>query len=510
MWSRPHMDLYIPVTYTVWGMTAKLAQRSGAGRPAQRNPSPLNPHVFHALNLALHAAAACVVLLILRRLIHHDVAALAGALVFALHPVQVEPVAWVSGAKDVLFALLSLVALWQYIEYVKTPAPARTRWRMVTATLAFVLAMLSKPTAIVTPLIAVVIDRMVIGRTWRDVLRTVWPWFVLAAPCALWTRHVQRAELAAQMAPSLFLRPLVALDAIAFYVWKLVWPATLTFDYGRTPQRVIEQRWIAWTWIVPAVLAVAAIWLARRRDRMPAAAGLVFVVVLLPVLGFVPFDFQAYSTVADHYVYLAMFGVAMFVAWVIEKRGAVAAYVIMTVAIVAFAGRTFAQTWTWRDSRTFFSRALEINPRSFVSLSSLAAMAMEQGAAQPAIELSQKALAIHEFAAAYLTLADAHRSLGDGDAALKYYQRALQAEPDYGPALNNLAAMLAERGQLRDALPYARRAAALQPDSVSPQLNLGRIYFQLGQADQAREQFQKVLALDPANAPARELLSALP
>jgi tetratricopeptide (TPR) repeat protein len=519
IWTRPHMDLYIPVTYTLWAVTASGARKPApptAQQPTSPDASPLDARWFHALNLALHVAAACLVLVLLRKLIDHPPAALAGALLFALHPVQVEPVAWVSGAKDLLFAVLSLLALWQYAEYARAAAVGERlvrseRVRMIgIATFAFILAMLAKPTAIVTPLIAMALDRFVIGRKWRDVLRTLWPWFVLALPCVLWTRHVQRAELSVQLAPPLLLRPVIALDALAFYLGKLLWPATLIFDYGRTPQRVIDQHWIAWTWIVPVVIALAAIWLARRGSKILAAAAMIIVIVLLPLLGLVPFDFQAYSTVADHYLYLAMLGPALLLAWLVARWPSRGIYAAVLATLLALSIRTHAQTKHSKNSTAFFAHALEHNPRSFVSLSNLATMAMARGDTAQAIELSQKALAIRPFAAAYLTLADALRSRGDFAGALDFYQRALQAERDYGPALNNVAAMLAERGQLQQALPYAERAAALQPDSIPAQLNLGRMYFQLDQPAKARRQFETVLKLDPANTAARELLAALP
>jgi tetratricopeptide (TPR) repeat protein len=523
VWTRPHMDLYIPLTYSLWALTANAARKPApppapppAQQPTSPDASPLDARPFHALNLLLHATAACIVLLLLRMLIDHPPAALVGSLLFALHPLQVEPVAWVSGTKDVLFALLALIALWQYAAYAKASATGERlmrseRVRMLgIATVAFILAMLSKPTAIVTPLIALVLDRLVIGRPWRDVLRTLWPWFVLTLPCILWTRNVQRAELAARMAPSLLLRPLVALDALAFYISKLLWPKTLIFDYGRTPQHIIDHRFIAWTWIVPALIALAALYLARKKSFLPAAAAMIFVIVLLPVLGLAPFDFQAYSTVADHYLYLAMLGPALLLAWIVAHWPSRGIYAAVIATLLALALRTHAQTKHWQNSTAFFTHALQHNPRSFVSLSNLATMAMNRGDTTAAIELSQKALAIRPFAAAYLTLADAMRSRGDLQSAFDLYQKALQAEPDYGPALNNVAAMLAERGQLQQALPYAERAAALQPDSIPAQLNLGRMYFQLNQPAKARRQFEAVLKLDPANTAARELLTALP
>jgi len=519
MWTTPHMDLYIPVTQTVWFFTANAARKPLAPREQITEKTIfLDARVFHGLNLALHVAAAIVAMILLRRLLDNSLAALLGALLFALHPLQVESVAWVSGTKDVLFALLVLVALWQYVEYARSKADGGTlmaseQWRMLgVATLAFILAMLSKPTAIVTPLLACVIDRLLLGRSWRDVLRTVWPWFVLAVPCVIWTWMVQPAHLSVEQAPPVLLRPLIALDAMAFYLAKLVWPATLIFDYGRTPKVVLESRAIAWTWILPVVLAGGALWLARRRDqRVPAAAMFVFAIVLLPVLGLVPFDFQAYSTVADHYMYLAMLGPALLVAWIASKRPSTSTVIAIAAVACAFAIRTHAQTHHWRNSESLFTHALAHNPRSFASLGSLGTIALERGDINAAIDLSRRALDIRpQYSTSFMTLAEAMRIKGDTAQAIALYRRALQFEPDFGPALGNIAALLAEQGDLAAALPYGERAATVQQDNIPAQLNLGRMYYQLNRPADARRQFQKVLQLDPQNQPARELLSTLP
>src|SRR5688500_7290494 len=164
-WTRPSMELYVPVTYSVWALTANVARLPLPPPGAPMPKSPLDPSIFHSLNLVLHLAAACMAMLLLRQFVDSNVAAAAGALVFALHPLQVEAVAWVSGTKDVLFALLSLVALWQYVRYVKMKVEspqlmlASERWGILgVATAAFVLAMLAKPTAIVVPPIALALD----------------------------------------------------------------------------------------------------------------------------------------------------------------------------------------------------------------------------------------------------------------------------------------------------------------------------------------------------------------
>src|SRR5207247_3214952 len=140
----------------------------------------LNPWVFHGANVLVHALAACVVFLLLRRLEMPDVAALFGAALFAVHPVQVEPVGWTSGLKDVLCGLFSLIALWQYVEYVQ-----RGKWHYWIAMAAFVWALLCKPSAMMVPAIAIAIDWVILRRPLRQVLWTSALWWPIAIAVAV-------------------------------------------------------------------------------------------------------------------------------------------------------------------------------------------------------------------------------------------------------------------------------------------------------------------------------------
>ena len=494
-WTRPHGDLYIPVTYTVW---AGVAATPGAD--AQH---------FHLFNVILHAAAAMLAYGVLEMLTRNRAAALIGAMLFALHPVQVESVAWVSGMKDVLFGVLALAAIYEYLKFVETAHETLRRVHYAVATVAFVLAMLAKPTAMVLPLVVIVLDRVILGRPMRDVLRAMWPWLVLAVPCAIATKMFQPAQHAQDVAAPLWARPLIAADALAFYLYKLVWPAKLTFDYGRTPAYVRESGMIAWTWVVPAIVVAGAWWAWRRGGQAgrAVAAGLaVMVIVLAPVLGLVRFDFQIYSTVADHYLYLAMLGPALIVAWLVSRRPTAPVLVIAGCLVAILGVRSFAQTKHWHDSRALFTHGLEVNPRSFASYSHLASMANEANRPDEAIALIRRALDIRPDAARHSIYAEALRRKGDTAAAMSAYREALRRDDAYPPALANLAVMLAEQNRLDEAIPLARRAVAVEPHAAQNRFNLVLMYLNNGDAAAARRELEEVVRLDPNHAGARELL----
>jgi protein O-mannosyl-transferase len=503
-WTRPIAGLYIPVTYTVWGALAAVAQvKSPTG-------TELNPAIFHVANIALHAGSALVVFALLRRLTRRDWPAAAGALVFALHPVQVEAVAWVSGMKDVLCGLLTLMALWQYVEATGAAAPlgadasldarsarstppppptsaSRRRLHYAIATAAFVLAFLAKPTAVVTPLLAAAIDFFVLRRPARQIARSVLPWVVLAAPGMILTKLAQ-SGVGVETGP-LWTRPLVAADALAFYLYKLVVPVNFAMDYGRTPIHAVERGWVYWTWVLPAAVAVA-LFLNRRYPWLVAAA-LVFAIGVGPVLGLSRFLFQYFSTVSDHYLYLSMLGPALAVAWLLAAARRPAVWSRAAVAILLLlGGLTMAQTRHWQDDDAVWTRTLAVNPRSFMALNN-------RGGARVAA--------------------------GDYDAASAYFARAIEAKPDYDRAHENLGLMLVQRGIARRDLAMidqglyhsqlaldlrAAWPASIRWGETNARLALGQAYALRGRLDEAVAQFEAVLKERPDHAEAAAALAA--
>ncbi|HYO08390.1 MAG TPA: hypothetical protein VER17_05420 [Tepidisphaeraceae bacterium] len=448
-WAEPHIGLYIPVTYSAWWVLARLGQTS----TPDEFGATLNPWLFHGANLALHLAASLFVLALLRRLRLRDGPALIGAMLFALHPVQVEAVAWTTGMKDVLCGALAMAALYAYLvalqpnvddraggganlagETAKRCGPPLRAGVYVVATICFALAMLAKPAAVVLPVMAAAIDVLLLKRPWRRVVATVLPWLALAVPVLVVTRLVQPA---ADVASSpLWARPLIAADALAFYLWKLVWPFNLTMAYSRSPHAVTHSGAIRWTWLVPAGVAVLV---AVARRRWLVAAALLFVAGLLPVLGLTKFTFQQFSTVADRYLYLSMLGVALAVAHVAARhwsnrlvRAACA------VALVLLGARSFAQAGTWSN-------------------------------------------------------------------ALTLYRHAVRAAPESSLAHGNLSAVLLEAGRAAEAAPHAARAVQLAPHRPILRVNYALILDALGRYAEEAEQLDALMRLHPSPGTARRL-----
>ncbi len=498
-WTRPVLDMWDPLTYLVNGALAEVATVT----PDPVTGVRLNPYVFHTANVLLHVGSALLVFLILRQLGFSVPSSCAAALVFGIHPVQVEAVGWVSGLKDVLYGFLSLAALQQYL------LPARSRFW--TATALFVMATLSKPTAIVVPVIVLIIVRFRDGRAARRAWLQMSLWALLSLPCIVITKLVQPAARVAPIA--LWKRLLVALDALAFYLWKLLWPASLGVDYGRSPSSAISHGWIYWTWIVPAGIAVV-LCIARPRPRGLIAGAAIFVAGLSPVLGLVPFDFQGISTVTDHYLYLPMLGVALSIAWSLDeaqrliaaKGGApqvngkysVRLALPVTVILLFLAVRSWFQTWIWHDTRTLFAHALEVNPASDVADNSLASMYLASGDLEAAHRYAMQAVkAAPEKPEGRLTLTAIIAAEGHLELAAKLYRAILEDNPREAMAASELSSVLAQQGHFDEAISFARRAIAIDPNIVDGHTNLGAELGNERKFPEAVEELQRALQLSP-------------
>ena len=489
-WQHAHMSIYIPFTYTVWGALASIARLDNP-----ENGIWLNPWIFHTGNLLVHLAAVLLAYQLLNALTRNKWASGAGALLFALHPVQVESVAWVAGMKDVLCGAFCLAALWQYVLYAQKP---QRRLHYAIATIAFALALLSKPSAVALPLAAAVIDRLLIGRDWKRIVLALLPWIGMAIACAIVARIVQYVVAPAD-GGRLWLRPLLAGDALAFYVLKIIWPAHLVVQYHASPRVLLNGKWIWFAWIIPAAIAIIAL-LFRKRAPWLLAGCLLLAIATLPVLGLVPFEFERLSLVADHYLYLAMIGPALLLAFALSR---IHFHPVVTAAcaivLTALAVRTFLQTAYWHDTISLFDHELAINPDSEIAYNNLADRALADGNVQQAEALARRSIAVQpNHPDAYVTLGIAlTRQKSRTSEALAAYQKAVDLAPSDPIALNNFGGLLAQQGHIDQALPLIQKALVEDPLSAAAHRNLAVMLANQGKIPEALEESRLAVRLDP-------------
>jgi len=258
---------------------------------------------------------------------------------------------------------------------------------------------------------------------------------------------------------------------------------------------------------VPLAVTVLAL-LARRTAPLLGAALALFVIALLPVLGLVPFDFQAYSTVADHYTYLPMLGPALAAAWLasrLPERGMVGVIVIGSLVLGML---SFRQARTWRDAVTIFEQALRVNPQSWVAENQLAAARGARGDYPAAVEHARRAAALNPHApTVHIVLALNLAKLGRTEEAVDAYRAALRIVPDDVFANTNLANLLADHKRYDQAIEHYRRAIRADPGGGLARMNLATVYEETGRLAEAEEQYRAALRLDPNMLGARQGLA---
>lgn len=494
-WTAPYQGLYVPLTYTVWALEAAISgPKPNLKHPGWPQVSPLG---FHLGNLLFHGANVVLVFLLLRTLGFSLLPAAMAGFFFAWHPLQVEPVAWISALKDLLSGFFSLLCLLLYVRAFRSPVTNRRAYGG--AALAYLLALFAKPSSLMVPPLAGILDRYFNGRPWRKNWMAWVPGLFLALPFVWVTKKLQ-PDQALDFVPSLGQRFLVAIDAGTFYVGKLVFPFLLTVNYGRTPEIVLKSPLTPVLLLVPVVLAFL-VW--RRRDWRRGWLGLgIFLLLPLPVLGLVPFYYQKFSTVADRYLYLAMLGPAIALAAILSEgrrvRVAMAAVVLIFLAL-----RSHEQLQMWENNRALIHQIGKMNPQDADVHYSLAVVLSEESQLPGQASFYSEMLQLHEEDRSEETRlsrqkeaifhfeeairinpahAFAHNNLGmvyhrmeDLERAERHFRRAVEIEPQMGQAWNNLGSTLARQGKLGEALIAFRKATALAPTDENVKGNLTRL-----------------------------------
>lgn len=447
-WQQPHKHLYIPLTYNVWAILGAV----GATQTPDASGSTLNPYVFHLANILVHAVAALSVYGILKLLLDRPWIAAAGAILWAIHPLQVEPVAWATGMKDVLSGSLALVGLYLYLRAAKRHGSgqltAYTAGIYLAAALLVALGSFAKPGIIGLPISAIAIDALILRRPIPRSLFCAIPLLIAVIPTVIVTQFAQPAG-GMELAPA-WTRPLIAGHALATYLLKLVFPRTLGIDYGLSPGWVMKGFWVYVAWLIPAGVTAAVLYHPSRRREL-LTSWLVFLAGVGPVLGLTPFVFQFYSTVADRYAYLSLLGVALAASWAMTRVPTRVAVVAGVVVLFAFGMRSIIQVHTWRDSQSLMTHTLSINPRSFMAHNVMASLLTEQ--ADELLESldqwdSSDSRAIARRRRAEQLLADAEN----------HVRISLEIWPGYHKGWGNLAVFQIRRDDLLGALESLQKA----------------------------------------------------
>ena len=515
--SHTRLTLYMPLAYVVWGGLAVVARQAPDAAAVT-----LNPAVFHGFNLIIHTLTVFAVFFVLRALRHTRAAAMVGAAVFAVHPIQVEAVAWVSGMYTVLGTLLCFAALLQYLKYSEhcklveggTPAvpsdverAASSPWfHYALATVLYVVALFTKPASVAVVPLAGAMDVLLLRRRVGRVVLSLLPWALAGLVIA---RVASRFQDIHFQYPPVWKRPVISLDALTAYLRILVYPVHLAPDRGRPPDVVMHSPERFYTWIAAAAVIVVGVLAWRRAPRLAAAVA-VMVAGVLPYLGLVPFDFQPHSTVAERYFYTAMLGVAMVVSLAIDRL------VVMRPALLAFCGvlivglavRSNLQSRYWRDTDTLFNHTLAVYPRSPLAHNILGYLAKQRGDYDEALRHYAAVLEMRPLdPQANFNAGNIFLTHGRPDEALRFYRSAVREapdNPDQGPAYRtNLGIALVQTGRVDEGMYWFEKALELNPTDPLALANIAKIHLDRGDARLAVHYYELALKSAPDFAVAR-------
>ena len=473
-----------------------------------------DPVAYHWLNLLLHVSAAGLIVRVLQRLAIPG-AWLAG-LIFALHPVNVETVAWISEQKNTLSLVFYLLALLAYLRFdderalalATSNAKTNSAWRYYAlATVLFIVAILSKSVTATLPAALLVIAWWRRGRlTWRRDVVPLLPWFVLGIAAGLCTAWVERRYVGAEGAAydlDLVQRCLLAGRVLWFYLGKLIWPAGLSFVYPRW--QIDASDAAQYAGLVAALVVLFALWRLRHRSRAPLAGALFFAGTLFPALGFFNIFPFVYSYVADHFQYLACLGVIVpLSASLVLVTSAQPTWLRRTLAagLVGVLGvLTWRQAHDYRDNVTLYRATIARNPAAWMATYNLGMELAAQGQADAAIASYRGTLRLRP------GYAEAHANLGmsllaqpaQKMAAIAELETAVQLKPELWQAECNLANVLSTvPGREREAIEHYKTVLRRRPELAEIQLNLGiALLGQRGAEAEAIPHFESALRTNP-------------
>jgi tetratricopeptide (TPR) repeat protein len=495
-WEHSYKELYVPLAYTIFAFIARFAQVPAHLDTSIGQSISLDPTWFHVASVALHLANVWLCFRLVRRLTGRERIAWICSLVFALHPLQLESVGWVSELRGLTSGTFVLLALNAFVLARQVGNRALAFKLIAASALSVLFAMLCKPSAAALPLIALAIDRITFETPWRKALAVASVWTAVVVPFVLITRTSQHIPAAGHS--QLWQRPFIAGDALAFYLFKILLPIKLCVDYGRTPASVMSHAWGYVAWVLPAALLAVGYRNRRRRPIMWLGA-LLFSMFLLPTSGLVPFAYQAFSTVADRYAYLPLIGVGLIVADAVERAGT---RTIVTrgaaAVIIGLAVLTVGQSGHWLTSADFLLHTIDVNPSAGFAYNNLGDIELANGdlsAAQAHLEEGVRRDPTH--VKTYINLAEVYVALNKPAEAERAIDQAMKAPDRTSDDLSNLGIALMKMNQPARALQALASAVAIEPSSPTYVFNQANALSAVGHFEQAEAAFRRCIALAP-------------
>ena len=486
-WCSAQQEDYQPLTHNALWLQWRLWGRDLAG--------------YHVVNILLHGASAVLLFLVLGNLAVPG--AWFAAMVYAVHPVCVSSVAWISEIKNCLAQVFYMLSLLLFLKFLA----ARQRRLHVLSIAAFALAALSKGSVVMLPVVLLVLAWQRRGKLTWSMARAIAPFFVISLARGVLTLWFQYGGALAPEAAG----PGVPAERLAragwvvgFYAAKVVLPVRLSMIYPRWQVNPASPS--AW---MPAALLVALLlvaWRCRKRWGLAVLLGLgYFAANLFPVLGFFHMRFAVFSWVADHLQYVALPGlIALFAgvgAWGLGRMGRAGkrlAFPLGLPVLLLLSALTWAECERYRHGESLWRKAVRHNPNSFATHRNLAFYLINSGAERAGAEHLLTAVRLRpDDARLHWETGKAFSRLRDDPRALSHLSTALRLSPNLAGAHATLGATLAGLGRTREALQHLREATRLDPNLAQAHAALGEVYSRQGRRPEAIASYETSLRLNP-------------
>ena len=478
----------------------------------------LNAAGYHITNLFLHIINTIILFLVLRRMTGEIWKCLVVAMLFAVHPLNIESVAWIAERKNLLSTLFWILTIMAYIRYAERPG-----WkRYGQVLLCFILGLMAKPMLVTLPFVLLLLDywplrrfstpsmdlsgEILIIQNWRKLMTRLLgekvPMIILSVLSAFVTFQAARTGGAVK---AITVFPLIgrienAFISSAMYMVKMVWPADLAIFY---PYPTIRPFWqISLSFLLISV-ATGFVLVKGRTYRYLITGWFWYGITLLPVIGIVQVGFQS---MANRYAYISLIGLFILMVWGVPdflKRFSGRQYLpaVAVVVILALTFSTKAALPDWENSQAAFQRALNVTKENHIAETGMGNVWLSRGDLQKARSHYLESLRIKpDYAEAHNNMALILMWEGRADEAVARYREAIKYKPDYAEAYNNMGVVFAGQGKSREAEACFRQALALKPDYANAQSNLALLLLEQGKVKEAVEQFRAALAINPDNA----------
>jgi tetratricopeptide (TPR) repeat protein len=480
-----------------------------------------NPGRMHLVNLFLHLANTLLLFAVLKKMTGSLWPSAFVAAAFALHPMHVESVAWITERKDVLSTFFLLLTLAAYAGYVKRPSV----FRYTVALALFALGLMAKPMLVTLPLVLLLLDYWPLNRLAPQSLKTSGrqsrksalppdghailykiivekiPFFALAAVSSGITFIVQRVSGAVANITALPLESRVANVFLSYsrYMGKLFWPEDLAVFYPFDAD-LFSFRQIAMCALLVLGISVFVIRFGRTRKYLPVG-WFWFVGTLIPVIGIVQSGSQAF---ADRYTYIPYIGLFIMAAWGLPELCSKWPYRNTTLGVTAVLVLTalglaaYRQTGYWNNSTALFSHANEVTKNNFLAYNNLGAAYSNLCRWQEAIEAFKQSMRFKpDYAEAHCNLGIAYGNLGRWQEATEACKQAIRFKPNYAEAYSNLGAAYSSVGRNLEAIETCMQSIQIKPDCAEAHYNLGVAYGHLGRWQEAVEAYRQAIRIKP-------------